>query len=452
MSGKTTRFLRWAAALVVVGAAAPAWAGTSVVHSDFEDGTSQGWAAVTSPAVVTNTSAMAHTGSRSLLTSGRSATSQGPALDVTSSLRTGIRYQISVWVRAAGVAANVNLTVGQKAGTRESSVQVVSNVPVGSTRWVRLRGTYAPSVGYDHFRVRVETGDSLAPFYIDDLVVTALESAQPPVITSPASGSVVTANRPTITGVGPPDTVVTLVDRGSVVCTARVSDAGDWRCAPASGLSLGAHTVVPTARDALGTATAGAPVTFTVNAVGAPPTPQITWPAPNSTLATALPTITGTGPSGAKVTAAENGRTVCTATVRTDGIWLCTPTKGFSEGQHVLSATAREGTGPVSSASWVRFGVDTVWPKAPTITGPADRAVVNTVTPVVAGTAEAGVTVRVTVDGVAACETTAANDGNWSCTPEGTVPTGSHSLAATATDAAGNWATSQTTTFSVSVG
>jgi hypothetical protein len=452
MSGKTTRFLGWVAILVVLGAAAPAWAGTSVVYSDFEDGTTQGWSAAASPTVVTNTSAMAHTGSRSLLTSGRSAVSQGPALDVTSSLRPGIRYQFSVWVRAAGVSANVNLTVGQTAGKSESSVQVVSNVPVGPTRWVRLRGTYAPSIGYDHFKVRVETGDSVAPFYIDDLVVTALESSQPPVITSPASGSVVTANRPTIIGVGQPDTVVTLVDRGSVVCTARVSDAGDWRCTPATGLSLGAHTVVPTIRDALGTATAGAPVTFTVNAVGAPPTPQITWPSADSTLATALPTITGTGPANATVTAAENGRTVCTATVRSDGNWLCTPTTKFSEGQHVLSATAREGTGPVSSASWVKFGVDTGWPKGPTITNPADRAVVNTTTPVIVGTAEAGVTVRVSVDGVAACETTAANDGTWACTPEGTVPIGSHSLAATAVDAAGNWATGQTTTFTVSIG
>ncbi|GAA1757691.1 hypothetical protein GCM10009681_31190 [Luedemannella helvata] len=428
-------------------------AGTAVVHSDFESGTFQNWAALSSPTVITNTSGVAHSGSRSLLVSGRSAIAHGPALDVTGAIRVGIRYQLSVWVRALSVAANVNVTVSQTSAASESAVQVVSNVTVGPTRWVRLRGIYTPPIGYDRFRVRVETGNGVEPFYIDDFVLTVLESTQQPVVTGPANGAAVT-DRPTIAGVGAPFTTVTVAEGSSVLCSARVNASGDWRCVPSTVLSTGTHTVTPTARDAIGIATAGHPVTFIVNqasAPAAPAMPVIGSPRMGATLAGGRVPVSGTAPASTVVTVSEDGRALCTAQAGTDGAWSCTPGGPFGPGRHILYATARDSSGRLSAARPVTFYVDTLVPWPPAVHSPAPGAIVLTRQPYVSGVAEPGVTVRVTIDGVVACVVTVAANRTWSCVPRESVPNGRHTLTATAVDAAGNWNTSRMTTFFVNV-
>ncbi|GAA1796287.1 hypothetical protein GCM10009682_17540 [Luedemannella flava] len=393
---------------------------------------------------------MAHTGSRSLLASSRSAGAQGPALNITNSMRIGMRYQFSVWVRTVSVPANVNITVRQMSGTaQEAGVQVASNVAVGPTRWTHLRGTYTPPYGYDRFQVRVETGNGPEPFYIDDFTLTVLETTQPPVITNPASGSVVASRQPTIIGVGPPFTTVTVTDGPTVVCRARVDKAGDWRCEAQAALAGGGHTVTPTVHDAAGNATAGTPVTFTVSAAATPAPPVILLPRPDTTLANATVTVSGTGPPSGEVLVSEDGRVLCGATVLADGTWRCTPGTPFSGGRHTIYAAVRNGTGPVSSARSVTFGVDTSIPWPPTVRDPAPGATANIRQPVISGTGEPGVTVRVTIDRVLACVVTVGFDQSWRCVPDAPVPDGQHLLVATAVDAAGNWANARAVSFFV---
>jgi MYXO-CTERM domain-containing protein len=75
--------------------------------------------------------------------------------------------------------------------------------------------------------------------------------------------------------------------------------------------------------------------------------------------------------------------------------------------------------------------------------------VVNTATPAISGTAEAGSTVTVIIDGTAVGTTTADASGNWTFTSP-TLTEGSHTVRATATDPAGNTsADSNTNTFTV---
>ncbi|MFP2924194.1 Ig-like domain-containing protein [Pyxidicoccus sp. 3LG] len=74
------------------------------------------------------------------------------------------------------------------------------------------------------------------------------------------------------------------------------------------------------------------------------------------------------------------------------------------------------------------------------LTSPA--ALVNTVTPAIGGTAEAGSTVTVTVDSRVVGTALADGAGHWSLTPSTALSQGAHAVSAAATDAAGNQGTS----------
>ena len=65
-----------------------------VLASDFEDGTTQGWFGRGSAALASTNDA-AHGGSRSLLTTGRTATWNGPGRDVRALVRPGATYVIT---------------------------------------------------------------------------------------------------------------------------------------------------------------------------------------------------------------------------------------------------------------------------------------------------------------------------------------------------------------------
>src|SRR5258708_11623053 len=65
--------------------------------SDFENGTTQGWAG-RGTAQVANTSADAHTGANSLLITSRTAPWNGPSLDITGTMSNGSQYAMISWV------------------------------------------------------------------------------------------------------------------------------------------------------------------------------------------------------------------------------------------------------------------------------------------------------------------------------------------------------------------
>ena len=79
-------------------------------------------------------------------------------------------------------------------------------------------------------------------------------------------------------------------------------------------------------------------------------------------------------------------------------------------------------------------------PEPPVITEPAPGADVNTQTPTISGeNGEPGSTIKVKdADGNVLCETTADDDGNWSCTVDEPLDEGEVTLYVTATDSEGN--------------
>ena len=89
--------------------------------------------------------------------------------------------------------------------------------------------------------------------------------------------------------------------------------------------------------------------------------PKITSPVNGSAFATSPTSITGTGVAGAHVDVTENSAhikiRICSATVASDGSWLCTPSAALSNGPHTLSAVQSNRARQSSNAATVSFSV-----------------------------------------------------------------------------------------------
>ncbi|HEU5098696.1 MAG TPA: Ig-like domain-containing protein, partial [Roseiflexaceae bacterium] len=109
------------------------------------------------------------------------------------------------------------------------------------------------------------------------------------------------------------------------------------------------------------------------------------------------------------------------------------------DGGHTVAATAADAIGNISVASPGRtFAVDTAAPNAPVVIGPLAGSATSDTTPTFNGTAEVGSTVAVKDGLTTICTATTNGSGAWSCTPGVALSVGSHTVAATASDAAGN--------------
>lgn len=160
----------------------------SGLFSDFEDGTLQGWSTRFNLNTVTNTTADAHTGSHSLIVTGRTQNFQGPARDITGKMCNGQQYWLEVWVKMApgqpNESINLSLQYTDLGGTLHFPSVTSANVTSGA--WVRLKSKpYTFSGAYSNLQIYLQTnngaGSATAQFYIDDVKVQFLP---PPVIES----------------------------------------------------------------------------------------------------------------------------------------------------------------------------------------------------------------------------------------------------------------------------
>ncbi|MGB2592683.1 MAG: carbohydrate binding domain-containing protein, partial [Candidatus Acidiferrum sp.] len=76
----------------------PSQQDNSGIASTFEDGGLDGWSSRTGSSVLTNSTAEAHSGTHSLLTTGRVANYDGPQINVSDKMYVGSVYNLSVWV------------------------------------------------------------------------------------------------------------------------------------------------------------------------------------------------------------------------------------------------------------------------------------------------------------------------------------------------------------------
>jgi hypothetical protein len=212
----------------------------------------------------------------------------------------------------------------------------------------------------------------------------------------------------------------------------------------------GTHTLVYSATDAAGNASASQSLTLRID-TQAPGAPAFGAPAVvNSANVAAVP-ISGSAESGSVVTVTASdgaGHSAAgTATASSGGSWSL-PTlnlTGLNDGAVTLSASARDAAGNVSQATTATVQKDTVAPSAPTLATPGTVSSVNMSAVNVSGSAEAGAAVALTVTDAGAAHTvsgsaTADSSGHWSVSGLNlsALNDGQLMYSATATDRAGN--------------
>ena len=267
------------------------------------------------------------------------------------------------------------------------------------------------------------------------------------------SANLTSNTTPSIAGTAEPGSTVTVIVAGAVYSTTATNGAWVVNLAsdtPVAGsLSLndnGDNVVSATATDAAGNLSAVGTQELTIDTT-APAAPVITSPSLTDSI---TPVVSGTAEPGSTVTLTIGGATY-SASAAPDGTWTinlstAAPNSGIAtlnlNGANIVSATATDAVGNMSTPGTQTLTIDTTAPTAPAIE-PLDPT--RNTTPVIGGQAEVGSVVKVTVGG--ATYTTTAPNGLWSINLGTDVPTagslslndnGDNTVSATATDQAGN--------------
>lgn len=141
--------------------------GNLLTNGTMEDGTA-GWSS--SGGTLSSATVVAHGGSRSLLSSGRTAAWQGPHQNVTAQLTNGKSYTTSVWVRSQSGTPSAKATLALTANGTTDYVQLTPAGAVNTGGWTRLTGTRTVSwTGtLTNASFYVETAAGTDGLYIDD--------------------------------------------------------------------------------------------------------------------------------------------------------------------------------------------------------------------------------------------------------------------------------------------
>ncbi len=275
-----------------------------------------------------------------------------------------------------------------------------------------------------------------------------------PVVNTPANGSRTNDNTPTYSGTIsvtpalPAGTEVAIFVDGVEVGRVTPDALGNWTLTPTAPLASGSHSVTAVAINTAQAVQSANSNTNTFIVDVMPPAVEVMTPAEGSRTNDNTPTYSGTvsddGPGPLTVAIRVDGTLLGNATV-TGNTWTFTPTVPLAEGQHTVTATATDAAGNTASDSNT-FTVDTTAPTV-VVTTPAEGSRTNDTTPAYSGTVEAGATVVITVDGMVLGNATVTGT-TWTFTPTVPLGEGSHTVMATATDAAGNTA-NDSNTFTV---
>ena len=120
------------------------------------------------------TNSDAHSGTYSLLTTGRQAAFDGAAINAAGKLCNGSRYTVSVWVKLAPGEpdSQIRVSLQRSLGTTTTFHTVIGNTTVTAGQWVRLRTTYDFVFSYQSLTLYVESASGTASFLIDDFDLT----------------------------------------------------------------------------------------------------------------------------------------------------------------------------------------------------------------------------------------------------------------------------------------
>jgi endo-1,4-beta-xylanase len=162
------------------------------ITSTFEDGGLDGWSSRTGNSTVTNSTAAAHSGTHSLLTTGRTANYDGPQINVSNKMYNGSQYNISAWVMlvptdGSSHVINMSLQTTLDGNTSFPSVTPYPGITVpadGNWHQISVIGynmasSYDPGTAFLYLQTVPPSGTDLVSFYVDDF---QLSYVPPPTI------------------------------------------------------------------------------------------------------------------------------------------------------------------------------------------------------------------------------------------------------------------------------
>jgi large repetitive protein len=165
--------------------------------------------------------------------------------------------------------------------------------------------------------------------------------------------------------------------------------------------------------------------------------PVVLTPARGSTVNNSRPTYSGLAEAGSTVSVIVEGTAVGCTTANASGEWALMQPVALVDGPHRVMATAA-GSNTFAESYANTFTVDATPPAAPVVLTPAGGSILNTTRPTFSGSAEPGSTVTVIVEDTAVGSTMANASGGWAFLQPVELVDGSHTVKASATDAAGN--------------
>jgi hypothetical protein len=343
-------------------------------------------------------------------------------------------------------------------GDPESTVTVyVNGTPVGTTQ-VLASGDWSfelPSLQ-----------DGLQSITVSAANAAGASSGQSPAFAFTLDASVPNAplvdptnGTGTLSGTAEPDATVSIVIDGAAPVTVPVDGSGVWTYPIPGSTPAGAISV--TAIDAAGNAS---PPTAVPIDLTPPLAPQLVSALDdqgdrvgaiggiNATIDDGFPAFTGTAEPNATVRIYDNLNPIGTVQADADGDWSFTPTTALGNGPHSITFEATDAAGNLGPASTaLEFTVLTDPPNVPTIgavsnnEGSAPVLIVggsatNDPTPLISGSADANALITLYVDGAAVDTVLAGPDGDWEFV-SALLPDGPHTIAVSATNAAGNQST-----------
>lgn len=157
------------------------------ITSTFEDGKLDGWSSRSGQSTLTNTTAEAHSGTSSVLITGRTANFDGPSISVANKMYVGSQYSISVWVKMLptdGSVHVINMSLQTTfAGTTSfpgvngfpgASIPADGNWHEISVPQYTMSSPYDPGSATLYLQTFPSSGTDLVSFYIDDFQLTYL--------------------------------------------------------------------------------------------------------------------------------------------------------------------------------------------------------------------------------------------------------------------------------------
>ncbi len=308
----------------------------------------------------------------------------------------------------------------------EISVSVDGNV-VGTTVADGTTGVWSitPSANLSQGNhTAVGTATDASGNTATDSVMFRIDTGTSVEITSPAAGVTIANARPTITGNGEPDAVVTIRIDGSVIGMATVGSDGRYSVPVASDLPDGIREVVADIRDVDGN-TASAMHRFTVDTVT-----RVDVTGPVRTTST-TPTIVGTGEPGATITVSIDGGLPLATTVDASGDWSIAIGIPLSNGPHTIVANATDSVGNTATDTLTTM----IDPSGifVDITSPTDGSTLISLRPTVSGTSVPGAAVTLRIDGVDSATGTVRGDGTYDLVPTTDLVSGSRTITVVAT-------------------